>query len=91
LDGYAYLQLFPRTGRTHQLRVHLASIGHPILGDSLYGGKLGPGLPQIARQALHAHQLELTHPVTGNLLQFQSPLPPDMVILLSASPDPKNH
>ena len=91
LDGFAYLQLFPRTGRTHQLRVHLASIGHPILGDLLYGGTLGPGLPKIARQALHAHQLELTHPTTGKLLQFQSPLPPDMVILLSASPDPKNH
>ena len=91
LDGYAYLRLFPRTGRTHQLRVHLASIGHPILGDRLYGGTLGPGLPQIARQALHAHRLELTHPVTGNLLQFESPLPSDMENLVSASPDPKNH
>jgi 23S rRNA pseudouridine1911/1915/1917 synthase len=91
LDGYAYLQLFPRTGRTHQLRVHLASIGHPILGDRLYGGTLGPGLPQIARQALHAHQLELTHPTTGKLLQFQSPLPPDMVSLLSTSSDPGKH
>jgi len=91
LEGYAYLQLYPRTGRTHQLRVHLASIGHPILGDRLYGGTLGPGLPQIARQALHAHQLELTHPATGKLLQFQSPLPSDMANLLSASPDPKKH
>jgi 23S rRNA pseudouridine1911/1915/1917 synthase len=91
MDGYAYLQLFPRTGRTHQLRVHLASIGHPILGDRLYGGTLGPGLPQIARQALHAHRLELTHPVTGNLLQFESPLPSDMENLLSAPLDPKNH
>ena len=91
LDGYAYLQLFPKTGRTHQLRVHLASIGHPILGDRLYGGTLGPGLPQIARQALHAHRLELTHPVTGNLLQFESPLPSDMENLLSASSGPKNH
>jgi 23S rRNA pseudouridine1911/1915/1917 synthase len=82
LDGYAYLRLFPKTGRTHQLRVHLASIGHPILGDRLYGGTLGPGLPQIARQALHAHRLELTHPVTGNLLQLESPLPSDMEALL---------
>lgn len=83
LDGFTYVQLFPKTGRTHQLRVHLASIGHPILGDRLYGGTLGPGLPQIARQALHAHQLELTHPVTGNLLQLESPLPSDMEVLLS--------
>jgi len=83
LDGYAYVQLFPRTGRTHQLRVHLASIGHPILGDRLYGGTLGPGLPQIERQALHAYRLELTHPVTENLLQLESPLPSDMKTLLT--------
>ena len=83
LDGYAYVQLFPRTGRTHQLRVHLASIGHPILGDHLYGGTLGPGLPQIERQALHAYRLELTHPVTENLLQLESPLPSDMKTLLT--------
>lgn len=91
LDGYAYLRLFPKTGRTHQLRVHLASIGHPVLGDRLYGGTLGPGLPQIARQALHAHRLELTHPVTGNLLQLESPIPSDIEALLPASPDPKVH
>ena len=91
LDGYAYLQLFPKTGRTHQLRVHLASIGHPILGDRLYGGTLGPGLPKIPRQALHAHRLELIHPVTGDLLQLESPLPSDMTALLPASPAPKNH
>jgi len=91
LDGFAYVQLFPKTGRTHQLRVHLASIGHPILGDRLYGGTLGPGLPQIARQALHAHRLELTHPVTGNLLKLESPLPSDMEALLPHSPDLKKH
>lgn len=90
LDGYAYVQLFPRTGRTHQLRVHLASIGHPILGDRLYGGTLGPGLPPIERQALHAYRLELTHPVTENLLQLESPLPPDMETLLTDRPDHKN-
>ncbi len=90
LDGFAYVRLFPKTGRTHQLRVHLASVGHPILGDGLYGGTLGPGLPQIARQALHAHRLELTHPGTGNLLQLESPLPADMRALLPASPDYKN-
>jgi 23S rRNA pseudouridine1911/1915/1917 synthase len=91
LDGFAYVQLFPKTGRTHQLRVHLASIGHPILGDRLYGGTLGPGLPQIASQALHAHRLELTHPVTGNLLQLESPLPSDMNNLLTNSSHSENH
>lgn len=90
LDGFAYVQLFPRTGRTHQLRVHLALIGHPILGDRLYGGTLGPGLPPIERQALHAYRLELTHPVTENLLQLESPLPPDMETLLTDRPDHKN-
>ncbi len=88
LDGFAYVRLFPKTGRTHQLRVHLASLGHPILGDRLYGGTLGPGLPQIGRQALHAYRLELTHPGTGNLLQWESPLPADMKALLPASPRP---
>ena len=91
LDGFAYIRLFPKTGRTHQIRVHLASIGHPILGDLLYGGTPGPKLPQIARQALHAHRLELTHPVTGNLLQFESPLPSDMEALISAFLNSKNH
>ena len=91
LNGFAHVRMFPKTGRTHQLRVHLASIGHPILGDLLYGGTLGPGLPKIARQALHAHQLKLTHPVTGDSLQFESPLPSDMETLLSTSSDPKNH
>ncbi len=89
LDGFTYLRLFPKTGRTHQIRVHLASIGHPILGDRLYGGTLGPKLPQIARQALHAHRLELTHPITGKPMQLESPLPPDMETLLMSAPDPK--
>lgn len=91
LEGFAFVQLFPKTGRTHQLRVHLASIGHPILGDRLYGGTLGPGLPKITRQALHAHRLEFIHPDSGYLLQLASPLPPDMADLLSAFPNPKNH
>ena len=91
LDGFAYVRLFPKTGRTHQLRVHLASVGHPILGDSLYGGTLGPGIPQIARQALHAHRLELTHPATGDYLQLESPLPSDMKALLPPPHESKNH
>ena len=80
-NRFAYLRVLPRTGRTHQIRVHLASIGHPILGDSLYGGTLGPGLPKIARQALHAHHLELKHPVSDQVISFEAPLPDDMANL----------
>ncbi len=74
--SWSYLQLFPMTGRTHQIRVHLASIHHPIIGDKLYGGKLEN--LKMERQALHAHKLELKHPVTGSNLSFSSPLPKDM-------------
>ncbi|MBU2409034.1 MAG: RluA family pseudouridine synthase, partial [Gammaproteobacteria bacterium] len=64
------------TGRTHQIRVHMASIGHPLLADSLYGG---PATPLITRQALHARTLAFTHPVTGESMAFHSPLPPDLL------------
>lgn len=67
------------TGRTHQIRVHLAWYGHPILGDLVYGGHVRPGMQ---RQALHATRLELVHPVTGVGLVFESPLPTDMRQLL---------
>jgi len=90
LDGFTYIRLFPKTGRTHQLRVHLASIGHPILGDGLYGGTLGPGLPRISRQALHAHRLELTHPITGQVFKWESPIPSDMQALLSGYQNSEN-
>ena len=68
------LELQLHTGRTHQARVHLAWLGHPIIGDTLYG-KPAPNLP---RQFLHAHQLAFTHPQTNQPLQFNSPLPPDL-------------
>jgi 23S rRNA pseudouridine1911/1915/1917 synthase len=68
------------TGRTHQIRVHLASLGHPLLGDPTYGRK-GP-IP-FRRQALHAARLELAHPVTGRLCAWESPLPPDFAELLA--------
>lgn len=67
------------TGRTHQIRVHLATIGHPIAGDLVYGGGASTGM---ARQALHATRLAFPHPVTGKALVFDSPLPADMVALL---------
>ena len=87
----------PRTGRTHQIRVHLAHIGHPILADKPYSGRdrftlgdlLGaeaPGADKvlIARQALHAHALDLQHPLTGEPLHFSSPMPEDMAAALDA-------
>ena len=63
------------TGRTHQIRVHMAAIGLPLLGDGLYGGS---DSPEIQRQALHAFRLGFTHPFTGEDLQFETPLPADM-------------
>jgi len=63
------------TGRTHQIRVHMASIGHPLVADGLYGGGIAAGM---ARQALHAYRLAFVHPVTGQALEFHAPLPEDM-------------
>ena len=87
-DGFTLLQVRPRTGRTHQIRVHLSSIGHPLLGDAVYGRRGRPGtahdpvlkgcLIKINRQALHAHRLGFCHPRTGENIQFVSPIPRDM-------------
>lgn len=78
----SWLAVFPETGRTHQIRVHLAHIGHPIVGDTVYGRarKLPPGVT-VGRQALHAAALKFTHPVTGVELAFRSPLPVDLEAL----------
>lgn len=74
------LRLCPETGRTHQLRLHLSAIGHPLAGDWLYGTE---DLSLIARPALHSHALSFIHPVTGEPLSFTAPLPEDMNRLLS--------
>ena len=68
------------TGRTHQIRVHMAHFGHPLVGDSLYAGPMNMG---IERQALHAFRLSFEHPITGESLSFEAPLPDDMVNLLA--------
>jgi 23S rRNA pseudouridine1911/1915/1917 synthase len=70
------------TGRTHQIRVHLAAIGHPIVGDGTYSGDRNPLRP--GRPFLHAHALALTHPVTGRRLEFSDPLPPELAAVLTS-------
>jgi 23S rRNA pseudouridine1911/1915/1917 synthase len=76
---YSLLRLLPETGRTHQLRLHLSAVGHPLVGDWLYGCEV-PEL--IARPALHSYALTLRHPVTGERIALTSPLPADMTHLL---------
>ena len=78
LGHFSYLRLFPKTGRTHQIRVHLASIHHPVLGDSLYGGKIAEPYLKIPRQALHAHRVGINHPLNKQPLVFEAPVPPDI-------------
>ncbi|MFD1705648.1 RluA family pseudouridine synthase [Siminovitchia sediminis] len=70
----AFLRLVLQTGRTHQIRVHLAHIGHPLLGDELYGGPLS----KICRQALHCSELSFMHPFKKEKMFFQAPLPEDI-------------
>jgi 23S rRNA pseudouridine1911/1915/1917 synthase len=95
--GHTLVRVQPRTGRTHQIRVHLASVGCPVLADRLYSGRdsvrlsdLVPGLPRerdevlIGRQALHAFRLRFRHPRTGEWLEAEAPLPADMRRVLEA-------
>ena len=93
--GRCLVEFKPETGRTHQIRVHMAYAGHGLVGDQTYGGKrrLAPKLygeeaaelgMGFARQALHAATLGFVHPVTGEMLEFSSPLPADMAELIAA-------
>jgi 23S rRNA pseudouridine1911/1915/1917 synthase len=89
LRGASLVQATLETGRTHQVRVHFADAGHPVLGDPVYGRP--PGHPEarrqgraLGRQALHAQVLGFVHPVTGQRLRFASPPPPDMQVVISA-------
>ncbi len=78
----SYLEARLETGRTHQIRAHFAAIGHPLAGDTTYGG---PGRYGLERQFLHAHRLSFAHPVGGERLSFESPLPADLVAALDAA------
>ena len=94
-EGFALLKVTPKTGRTHQIRLHLKSIGCPVLCDRSYGSRARITLGEIKRnesdthmlldrQALHARRLKLVHPTTGEPLEFVAPLPDDMEAVLAA-------
>lgn len=83
--GFSLVRLQIETGRTHQIRVHMASIGHPVAGDNVYG--CGRGKRKFPRQLLHAAQLSFTHPVTGEPLVFSDPLWPDFSLILDQLAD----
>jgi 23S rRNA pseudouridine1911/1915/1917 synthase len=94
--AHSYVRCMPKTGRTHQIRVHMAFTGYPLVSDKLYGG-VEPALYDICpRQALHARSITFRHPQTGESMTFEAPVPPDMTALLahlrgakSAPPDVK--
>jgi 23S rRNA pseudouridine1911/1915/1917 synthase len=75
-DDATLVEARPRTGRMHQIRVHLASIGHPVLGDASYGTL--PTDPALPRAMLHAAVLGFAHPASGEYVEFRAPLPADM-------------
>jgi 23S rRNA pseudouridine1911/1915/1917 synthase len=82
-DGHTLLEAILETGRTHQIRVHFAAIGHPVFGDPVYGKRSD----LLGRQFLHAHRLGFRLPSTGQYVEFSSELPPDLetaLLLLTA-------
>ncbi len=96
-DGYALVRCHPKTGRTHQIRVHLTHIGHPLVADKLYAGRdrltvadlsgaeaQDADRPLLERHALDAHALHLVHPLTGAPIHLSAPLPPDMAATVEA-------
>jgi 23S rRNA pseudouridine1911/1915/1917 synthase len=97
-DGFTSVEVAPKTGRTHQIRVHMASIGHPCVSDSSYGKRdalflrdLGasedplvpePDQPILMRQALHAFKISFVHPGTGDTVEYSAPVAQDMELVL---------
>ena len=81
LRGFTYLEVYPKTGRTHQIRVHLASIGHPIAGDELYGKK---AKRLATRPLLHAHRILIEHPVKKTPVRVEAPVPQDFEEFIDA-------
>jgi 23S rRNA pseudouridine1911/1915/1917 synthase len=101
--GYALVKVLPKTGRTHQIRVHLAHIGCPVLCDKLYGGRAtitrgdlrrfgrqetGDDIIVLSRQALHARRIKLAHPASGQPIEFTAPLPADLIGVLDLLREP---
>jgi len=96
-QNHTHIKAILETGRTHQIRVHLSHIGYPLMGDPMYGGKvrfpkkadviLKEAIVNFKRQALHARKLTLTHPISGELMSWQAPLPEDMLALLDVLSD----
>jgi 23S rRNA pseudouridine1911/1915/1917 synthase len=82
LSRESFVEARLETGRTHQIRAHFAAIGHPLTGDSTYGGA---DRYELARQFLHAHRLAFNHPLSGERLSFESELPPDLAAALDAA------
>jgi len=90
--SHTHVKAILETGRTHQIRVHLSHVGHPLIGDPIYGGRvrfpkkaseeLKDALLNFKRQALHSKKLTLTHPILGELMSWKAPLPDDMLRLL---------
>ena len=80
LGNYTYIEAQLETGRTHQIRVHMTSIGHPLLGDMIYGVKKQPF--SLQGQALHAKVLGFIHPTTKEYMEFEAPLPEYFLKLL---------
>jgi 23S rRNA pseudouridine1911/1915/1917 synthase len=99
LPGTTLIRVAIATGRTHQIRVHLSAIGHPIVGDALYGGvrKRVPNdlraVQRLTRPFLHAERLAFTHPRTGERLSFEAPIPADLAAVLQdiTPPEQRSH
>ena len=95
-QGFAWIRFLPKTGRTHQIRVHAAAMGHPVVADTRYGRRSSLTLADLtgkeadrqtvllSRQALHAARLEFEHPRTGEPMAVEAPLPEDLARTLAA-------